>query len=532
MDCQDEKAKTSRRDFLRMGAATLGAVAATPRAVKSLSANPPGGDLRVDNVILIVTDSMRRDALSPYGSDWIRTPHLDRFSRQAVLFDNAFLTSFPTVPCRNDILTGRYTFTYKDWSPIDPDAITLPQTLRKAGILTSLIVDTPHPFAPGYNYQRDFEVWQVNRGQEADAYRSAPRRVKLPCSSDKLRGGEKTVTQYLRNVSDRAREEDYFVARTMNKAAEWLEENNDGRRFFLYVDTFDPHEPWDPPHYYVEQYDPGYTGEDVIYPRYELWREFLSESELKHCRALYAGEVTMVDRWVGFLLDRIATLDLLKNTAVIHIADHGFYLGEHGYIGKSLIRGSVFQYLPLYPEVARIPMVIYFPGCQGGSRVKALAQSVDLMATVLDLLGVAKPPSVEGPSLVPVLEGRHAQVREVAIASPALFGSTISATAKAPPSPANRSTITDGQWLLVYGAQVEASASPARTASVDSVLREVKNLQGKIIPELYNLADDPDCKKNLLSEKHNIASDLHAQYLEFLRGKKCPENCLQYFRTV
>jgi hypothetical protein len=67
---------------------------------------------------------------------------------------------------------------------------------------------------------------------------------------------------------------------------------------------------------------------------------------------------------------------------------------------------------------------------------------------------------------------------------------------------------------------------------VDSVLREVKNLQGRILPELYNLADDPGCKKNLLSEKHQIVSDLHAQYLEFLRGKKYPENCLQYFRTV
>ena len=147
------------------------------------------GDLRIDNVILIITDSMRRDALSPYGSDWIRTPHLDRFSRQAVLFENAFLSSFPTVPCRNDILTGRYTFTYKDWSPLDPDAITLQETLGKAGILTSLIADTPHPFTPGYNYQRDFDAWQVNRGQEADAFRSAPRTVKLPCNPGKLRGG-------------------------------------------------------------------------------------------------------------------------------------------------------------------------------------------------------------------------------------------------------------------------------------------------------------------------------------------------------
>lgn len=532
MKLSRENTKTSRRDFLKVGAGALSAYAATPRLVKSRPPNPPRGDLRIDNVILIITDSMRRDALSPYGSDWIRTPHLDRFSRQAVLFENGFVSSFPTVPCRNDILTGRYTFTYKDWSPIDPDAITLQETLGKAGILTSLIADTPHPFTPGYNYQRDFAAWQVNRGQEGDAFRSAPRAVKLPCNPGKLREGEKTVTQYLRNVSQRGREEDYFVAQTMIKAAEWLEENNDGRRFFLYLDTFDPHEPWDPPQYYVEQFDRGYSGEEVIYPRYEFWREFLSASELRHCRALYAGEVTMVDRWLGFLLDRIATLDLLKNTVVIHIADHGFYLGEHGYIGKALIRDDTFQYLPLYPEVARIPMMIYFPGCQGGSRIKALAQPVDLMATILDFMRVAIPPSVEGPSLVPVLEGRASDIKEIAVASPALFGSKVSGTGKGPPSPANRSTITDGKWLLIYGAQAEENAGLVRTASVDSVIRELKNLQGKILPELYNLEDDPGCKKNLMNEKHNIASDIHTKYLEFLRSKKYPESYLQYFRTV
>src|SRR5438093_3534485 len=130
MGHQDENNGASRRDFLKLGAATLGSLAAAPSVTKSRPSNPPGGDLHVDNVILIITDSMRRDAESYYGSDWIRTPHLDRFGREAVLFENAFLSSFPTVPCRNDILTGSYTFTYKDWSPIDPDAVTLQKTLK------------------------------------------------------------------------------------------------------------------------------------------------------------------------------------------------------------------------------------------------------------------------------------------------------------------------------------------------------------------------------------------------------------------
>jgi len=518
--------KSSRRDFLKTGAAALGSL---PLARGALRAAPRTGTegKSIENVFLIISDTLRRDTLSCYGGDWVHTPHLDRFAQQAVIFENAFLSSFPTVPLRNDILTGRYTFTYKPWAPLDRDEVTLQETLRDAGILTSLVADTPHPFAPGYNYQRGFAAWEVIRGQEVDPYRSAPREVKFPCDPRKARKADMSLVQYLRNVAQRNREEDYFVAQTMSRAAEWLEENRDGRRFFLYVDTFDPHEPWDPPHYYVERYDPGYEGEEIIYPRYDLWREFLSESELRHCRALYAGEVTLVDRWVGFLLDRIATLGLLENTAVIFVSDHGFYLGEHGYIGKSLLRGDSYQSLPLYPEVARIPMMACFPGCNGGSRLEALVQPVDLTATVLDLLRVQKPPSIEGSSLVPLLEGSASKVKEIAVASPTLFQN-----ADTPPSPADRSSITDGEWLLIFGPHLDETAKERYTASVDSIVRRVKEEQGEIHPELYNLKRDPQCEKNLFSNEHSIPARLHSAFIEFLESKKYPRERLELFRHL
>ncbi len=222
-----------------------------------------------------------------------------------------------------------------------------------------------------------------------------------------------------------------------------------------------------------------------------------------------------------------ATLDLLNNTAVILVTDHGFYLGEHGYIGKSLLRGEAYQNLPLFPEVLRIPLLIYFPSCQGGSRVKALVQPVDLMATTLDLLGVEKPASVEAPSLVPLLEGRTAKTREVAIASPSLLQS-----AESPPSPADRSSITDGEWLLIYGAQLQATGAVRTTAAVDSIVRKVKELQGEVQPELYHLAQDPKCERNLISENHSVAERLHAAFLEFLGSKKYPKERLEYFRRL
>ena len=187
--------RTSRRDFLKLGAGCLGATVISGAAPHAATRPATAGDIHVENVILIISDSLRRDALSCYGSRWVQTPHLGRFAQQAVVFDNAYHSSFPTVPLRNDVLTGRHTFTYKQWSPIDPDAVTLQETLGKEVILTSLVADTPHPFVPGYNYQRGFEAWQVVRGQESDPFRSAPREVKLPCAPGKLREPERTVVE-------------------------------------------------------------------------------------------------------------------------------------------------------------------------------------------------------------------------------------------------------------------------------------------------------------------------------------------------
>jgi arylsulfatase A-like enzyme len=467
---------------------------------------------------------MRRDALGCYGGDWVKTPNLDAFAKRAMAFEDAFLCSFPTVPTRHDVLTGRYTFTFKSWSPLDKDTVTLQDVLRPAGVYTSLVADTPHPFKPNYNYQRDFDFAQINRGQEGDDYKTDPIPVKMPCDSRKLRNGDKTVTQYLRNVSDRKVEEDYFCAKTLRGAAEWLEKNHNRQPFFLYVDTFDPHEPWDPPKSYVEAYDPGYKGEEVIYPRYERWGDFLSPAELKHCRALYAGEASMVDRWTGHLLEKIERLGLLENSLVIFISDHGFYLGEHGFIGKSYIRENKYQNLPLYSQVCRVPFLAHFPGCREGARISALVQSVSLPATICDYLGVKKPDSFAGPSLWPLLQGKEEKVLDIVISSP-----TLSAIEMKKPQPTNRASITDGNWLLVIGSNREGEPGD-KTASVDSLERSIAPLTGeKLTPELYDLQHDPECLKNIVAEQKDRTEELHRKFVDFLKRSPMRREHLDYF---
>jgi len=478
------------------------------------------------NVILVISDTFRKDNLSCYGYKEVHTPHLDRFAEKAFIFDKAYCASFPTVPNRNDVLTGRYTFTYKPWAPIGADEVTLTDVLNKAGVVTGLVVDTPHPFTPGFNYQRGFQSWEVIRGQENDRWRSSPREMELPCRPEKLRNPYGTVFQYLRNVADRKMEADYFAPKTMKTACDWLERNYKDP-FFLYIDTFDPHEPWDPPQYYVDLYDPDYEGEEVIYPLYDRC-DFLTETELRHCKALYNGEATMVDRSVGQILERVESLGLMSNTMIIFTTDHGFYIGEHGYIGKSLITPEYHQAIPLYPTVSAIPLLIHMPGQNGSQHLGALAQPVDYMPTILDYLGLEVPERVRGISLKPVLEGETDNVREFSVASP-----TISSGNLQVPHPTNRTSIINDEWMLVYGSQVDKVTEPEVTRMVDSMMRRIQTLEkGPIKPELYRLTDDPSCTKNVINDHFDEAKKLHAGFVKMLERLEVPEKHLQFFREI
>jgi arylsulfatase A-like enzyme len=479
------------------------------------------------NVITIISDTFRRDHLGCYGNRLIKTPCIDRLAEQACVFESAFTGSFPTVPLRNDIMTGRYTFTYKDWSPLGENEVVLSECLNKAGVYTGLVVDTPHPFRPGYAYQRGFRSWEVIRGQENDEWKAGPLDGDLPwpCNPEKLRGGRSgAAAQHIRNNLFRRSEKDYFPARTMTAAAEWLEANR-SRPFYLYVDTFDPHEPWDPPQHYVDMYDPGYKGEKVTYPRY-AYSDFLSESELKHCRALYAGECSLVDRWVGHLLQTVENLGLQDDTAVFFLSDHGFWIGDHGVIGKALISEKGMVTLPLYPEVSQIPFIVRLPGQKQQRRIKALAQPTDLMPTILDLMGVQIPASVRSKSLKPVLDGTQDKVHEITVTSPSLYTPNMKA-----PSPSRRSTISDGRWLLIYGAQTASSASGApATSMVDNLSRTEQPLE-RTPPriELYDLEADPTCLNDVLREHRPEARRLHKLYLQFLQREGIPEGYLKPF---
>jgi len=472
------------------------------------------------NVIIIVSDTFRHDLLS--GGFKVRegvrakTPNLDKLAREGVIFTRAYLASFPTVPHRHDLMTGRYTFRYAGWQPLPRDEPIVQEALGKAGYLTMMVADTPHILKDGYHYDRGFHGWVWIRGQENDRYRTDPEEVRLPCSPEKLRSVETTV-QHLRNNSLRRFEEDWIPAKTAMEAMRWLE-GNYRRRFYLYVDFFDPHEPWDPPRWYIEMYDPGYDGEEVIYPVYGPC-DYLTRGELEHCRALYAAEATLVDKWIGKLLEKVEELGLLENTALIFTSDHGFYLGEHGLIGKSIIMGNYHGYAPLYEEVARVPLVIRPPDAMGKEVdvVEELVQAPDITATILDLAGLEYR-WCEGRSLLPLIEGEHVEWRSFAVSTPSLLHGGGGGL---------RPTITTKRWSLILASEeAPPLESAAYTMVVDGVPRVLRPF-GRIETELYDLEKDPEQRDNVLEENLDVARELHRNFIDLLRGLSASEEVIR-----
>ena len=459
------------------------------------------------NFCIIVSDTFRRDHLGCYGNPWISTPHLDRFAERAIVFDRAYAASFPTVPNRRDLFTGRYTFTYSQWAPLPPDEVVLAQTLSEAGYASMMILDTPHITENGYYFDRGFTGWEWIRGQETDRWQTAPAYPRLPCVKTKLRSPERIVPVHQRNTHWRRYEEDTFVARTMTAACQWLERNyRQHERFFLYVDTFDPHEPWDAPPWYLERYDePHYTGANVTYPVYGP-TDYLTAAELKHCRALYAAELTLVDRWVGRLLEKIEDMGLLDDTMVIFTTDHGFYHGEHGLIGKSHIMPDESRYVPLYEEVAHIPLIVHIPGATPG-REAAFVQPTDLMPTLLDLAGAPIPERVQGLSLAPLLRGEAVQARDKVITSPTIIHRGAGGC---------RITVTTDAWSYVCAPRASEEGVVVDRAVDGHAKRERTGLV--VQSELYDLAADPTQQRDVIGEHPEVASHLRAEGVAFLES--------------
>jgi arylsulfatase A-like enzyme len=474
------------------------------------------------NIIVIVSDTFRRDHIGFYGNPDIYTPHLDKLAAQSVVFDNCHAGSFPTVPARYDLLTGRHSFVLTGWGPLPIGEITLPHRLaREKSYVTMGIADTPFYLRNGYGYDRGFEDFIWVRGQR--------------------RGTERRDA-----MSYWTGEESRFAAQTLGQAEKWIEKNYK-EKFFLLCDTWDPHEPWCAPDHYIERYLPDYDGTPPPWPCYWDYEEAgMPKSEVDRAHAHYCAEVTLVDHWVGRLMERLESLDLMKKTVIVFTADHGFYFGEHGMFGKANMRSEDAGYVvglsatadtardsltlifrdpktgkvgpgsakwwrsPIYEEVSGIPLIMHLPGYEP-KRINSLVTLPSIMPTLLDLLNLDAGEPIQAPSLKPLLDGEAEEVNDFVVTSWPLYnpGESIRVVDDwerivEQPMP---STIRTREWAFFYA------------------------MEGEPV-ELYHLPTDSGLTNNVAEQNPDVCRDLHARFVAFLESHGTNEAFLKRRRRL
>jgi arylsulfatase A-like enzyme len=370
------------------------------------AAPPPTGTQRV---VVVLLDSLNRHLLGAYGGHEFDTPHLDRFAATATVFDRHHVGSLPCMPARHDLLVGALDFLWRPWGSIEVWEEPVTASLRRDGVTTMLVSDHPHLFETGgENYHTDFTAWDYVRGHEGDPWRTRPDPSAVAAPTLPPAAAARRPRPYDDSRTWFRDETDFPGPRTMSAAAEWLRRDAPHHdRFFLLVDEFDPHEPFDTPEPWASMYDDttdGWQDPRVIWPPYArdaLASGVLDARTARHVRNNYGAKLSMIDHWFGTVLDAIDELG--DDVAVIVCTDHGHYLGEHDTFGKP---GS-----PLWKTLGHIPLMIRWPGVEPG-RCDALTTSVDLHATLCDTFGAVPEHRTHGRSLVPLLDGTADRVRD------------------------------------------------------------------------------------------------------------------------
>jgi len=379
-------------------------------------------------VVIVIVDTLRADHVY---EERAKTPNMDELVRAGLRFTRMYPEAMPTVPARNSILSGRRVFPFRHWhdypglidspgwSPLGDVRHSLTSALKRAGWWTACVTDNPFlgfssPYLP---FRQSLDLFSAKGGQLGT--------VKPPSSvsdrtlrhwvhptlwnspSIRLR-----VRKYMANGHYWKDDSQSFAARVFREATDVLDVAARRQPFALIVDTYEPHEPWTPPRRFIDLYgDPDYHDREPSMPRYLAARRWLNDRNkrpvLRRMQDLYAAEVTMTDRWLGAFLDRLYARGLERDTVIVLVSDHGILLGEHGWTGKISVA--------LHPALTRVPLVIVDPQRRlAGTASRYFASTHDVAPTVLSMVGVRPPASMEGVDLSAFFRGTRPPEREFA----------------------------------------------------------------------------------------------------------------------
>ena len=393
------------------------------------------------NILLITIDTLRADHLGCYGYHGVETPNIDRLAGEGVLFTNATCQVPLTLPSHCSILTGTHPMYHG--------------VRDNAGFYLEEENTTLAEILKGYGYATSGFIgafvldsrWGIDQGFDYYFDKFDLSKYKFVSLDAVQRRGEEVL-------------EEAFI---------WWDENGHNK-FFTWIHLYDPHTPYDPP----EPFKAMFRGKPY---------------------GLYDGEIAYTDMLMGQIMAKLEEKGVLDNTLIIFTADHGEMLGEH--------RESCHGFF-IYDAATRVPLIIKPPTSDlSGRVVEAQVQSVDMVPTILHMLGITIPEEVQGQSLLPLLLGKGGDNKELYAYSETFY---------------------------------------PRYHFGWSELRSLRNSQFKYIeapkPELYDLIRDPKEHQNILSSNPQIAerfkrkltemSELYAAEAAEQRGpQKMDEETLQ-----
>ena len=386
------------------------------------------------NLVFIMSDQQRRDSMGCYGSGWAQTPNLDALASSGYLFENAYVTQPVCTPARASIMTGLYPHTagpVVNKLPLSPDVPVLAEMVSDEYVCGYM---GKWHLGDDVIKQHGFDVWTSTEDYHRGFYtRREHRRVLSDYHHHLVANGFEPDSEVAGDMTfspdARARlPEEFQMASFLAERAEQFIDDNRDRPFVLYVSTFEPHSPYDGP--FDEQYDPDLlpvgpaflkrpegaalvnrvradyfmqylhggdiTGDPYMRDTLAPGHDLSTEAGWRRLRAQYYGNVTLVDRMVGRITSALERAGVSDDTAVVFTTEHGDMLGDHGMLEKR----------SFYEESSRVPLLMRVPWLSSGRRsVEGSVGHVDLVPTLLDLLGESLPSRLEGRSLVPVLRG-------------------------------------------------------------------------------------------------------------------------------